>query len=1264
MSFSPSRGASAASSSPSLDPTERLPADLISRFAATLAPDQSPDVESLTRSALDLAKIIQTRAAELQTPAERRQQAELDRMLQHPEDKTTLTQMTDQVFRTQSAVRSVDQMIHILDVQGIPRFFSQMDRALLRGFQSFGSYLPGVAVPLVKEKMRKETANVILPAEPTLLGEHLSARRAEGIRMNLNFLGEALLGEKEAQHRLEKYLAALQRPEIEVVSVKISTLYSQISPLARESTLRVLGDRLELLYRAAARYTYQPQSGPETTKFVYLDMEEYRDMSLTSAAFMRTLERPGLEHVRAGIALQAYVPDSFRVQQELTEWAKHRIAAGKSPITVRIVKGANMEMERVEASLRGWPQAPYKTKLETDANYKRMLLYGLLPENFAAVRLGIASHNLFEVAFALVLASMRGVLEQVQFEMLEGMANHQRRALHELSRNLLLYAPACSDQDFTSAIGYLVRRLDENTGPDNFLRHAFKITVDSPAWKKLEDLFRQSAADVDVVSHSPRRSQDRNASPLQPAPPRSWREFVNEPDTDFSLVQNGTWGEAILSSWSERCDSHATFIPITIAGRDEEGRGEAVDSFDPSRPGVIAARYRSADAEQLRTAAATAVSDPDGWGSLDAHTRYDILRRTAQELRRRRGDLLGAAAADAGKTLMESDPEVSEAIDFVEFYARTALDLIQGSYDTTTWNGRGFRSRGSGAVVVISPWNFPIAIPCGGIAAALAAGNTVILKPASDTVLPARILCECFWDAGVPRTALQFVPCSGRSAGEHLLTQPGLKSVILTGGTSTAQQMLAANPELNLNAETGGKNATIVTALSDHDLAIKNVLHSAFSHAGQKCSATSLLLLEEEVYNDPRFRASLLDAVMSMEVGSVWEPHTKMGPLIRPPSGALLRGLKELESGESWALMPKNLHRNPCLFTPGIKWGVQRGSFTHLTELFGPVLGVMQFKKLSEAIDLVHQTGYGLTSGLESLDDREQQLWSGNLRAGNLYINRPTTGAIVLRQPFGGLGKSAFGPGIKAGGPNYVAPLMNHPTLSDAVASTSSAESVSSSNLQLGLLADFLQQWEQHPSAEAVALKKLLTPAEWQTLELVVKDYDAFAQSEIRGSHDTLRLIGQDNLRRYLPLTHVRLRVCSSDAPLDIIARLLGAIAAGGRAVVSSMPGEHRELLAHLEELTHVWAGAIEFIEETDEQLIQAIERRQVDRLRYARPENVPRSVRSAADREFIFVAAAPVSPCGRIELLHYVQEQSLCVDYHRYGNLGVRSQEARAEPL
>ena len=515
--------------------------------------------------------------------------------------------------------------------------------------------------------------------------------------MNVNLLGESLLGEEEAQRRLEAYLGALQMPEIECVSIKISTLYSQISPIARSSTIKTIANRLELLYRAAARHQFVKLDGTSVSKFVYLDMEEYRDMSLTSKVFMMTLDRPGMEQVRAGIALQAYIPDSFMVQQQLTEWAKQRLAKGGAPVTIRIVKGANMEMERVEASLRGWPQAPYKVKIDTDANYKRMVRFGLQPQNIAAVRLGIASHNLFEVAFSLLLATKAGALEHVQFEMLEGMANHQRRALRELVDNLLLYAPACKHEDFIHAIGYLVRRMDENTGPDNFLRHAFKIEVDSPDWRQLEKLFMDSVARMDEAASAPNRVQDRRQPPEQTPAPENGRYLVNEADTDFSLPQHAEWAQSIVATWQPKCDSHATEIACAISGADEAGEGATFESLDPSRPDVIVAKYRQASERQLRRCVDVAHQDPTQWRAMSPSDRYTLLRRVAQELRVRRADLIGAALADGGKTVMESDPEVSEAIDFVEFYAKTAIELQAD---------KRLDAKPRGIVVVISPGTF------------------------------------------------------------------------------------------------------------------------------------------------------------------------------------------------------------------------------------------------------------------------------------------------------------------------------------------------------------------------------------------------------------------------------------------------------------------------------------------------------------------------------------------------------------------------------
>ncbi|MGA0041381.1 MAG: bifunctional proline dehydrogenase/L-glutamate gamma-semialdehyde dehydrogenase, partial [Pirellulales bacterium] len=709
---------------------------------------------------------------------------------------------------------------------------------------------------------------------------------------------------------------------------------SPIMPIAGEQTLTRLCDRLERLYRAAGAATFTTADGRQVPKLLYLDMEEYRDLSLTAEAFMRTLSRPGLAGTHAGIALQAYVPDSLTWLKKIAAWSKSRVADGGVAVTVRIVKGANMEMERIDAALHGWPLATYDAKLATDASYKEMLAYALEPEHRTTLRVGVASHNLFDVAYGLVLAEHRQAGDRVQFEMLEGMANHQRRALLAHTNRLLLYAPACRKEDFLNAIGYLIRRLDENTGPENFLSHAFRLEVGSAEWQLLEQGFRQSLATEE--SHTPNRTQNRTTEQFPaPSPEQPWYALANEPDTDWSLADNASWAASIAgrdpSEFADRT------VPVVVAGQSPAGLASR-PCHDPSRPGSTLCQHRVATEREVDDAVACAVADPDGWRNLSVDARSDVLGRVAQHFRQSRGNLLRLAMLEGGKLLAEADPEVSEAIDFVEFYRATARSFFKLP---------SVSARGCGTVVVVPPWNFPIAIPGGGIAASLAAGNTVILKPASDAVLTAHAVCECFWNAGVSRRTLQFLPCSGSGPGQRLVAHPHVSAVILTGGTATALTMLKHTPHLRLSAETGGKNASIVTAMSDRELAIKHVVHSAFSHSGQKCSATSLLLLEGEVYDDPAFERMLCDAVTSLHVGSAADLHTRVTPLIRPPAGDLATGLTTLEPGERWAVRPQQQGDHLQLWSPGVKYGVRPGSLAHTTEFFGPLLGVMRYEQLS-----------------------------------------------------------------------------------------------------------------------------------------------------------------------------------------------------------------------------------------------------------------------------------------------------------------------------
>jgi RHH-type proline utilization regulon transcriptional repressor/proline dehydrogenase/delta 1-pyrroline-5-carboxylate dehydrogenase len=378
--------------------------------------------------------------------------------------------------------------------------------------------------------------------------------------------------------------------------------------------------------------------------------------------------------------------------------------------------------------------------------------------------------------------------------------------------------------------------------------------------------------------------------------------------------------------------------------------------------------------------------------------------------------------------------------------------------------------------------------------------------------------------------------------------------------------------------------------------------------------------------------------------------------------------LKELEPGEEWAVMPRlHVEGNPHLVSPGVKWGVRPNSVTHCTEFFGPVLGVMEARDLDDAIDLVNATGYGLTSGLESLDDREQCRWQEQIRAGNLYINRSTTGAVVLRQPFGGMGKSAVGPGIKAGGPNYVAPLMQFRDLSpDSVSPPQpTAWRISSTDKhRLELLAELYSQLRERIDT------KNQSPFATDELERIVhpiESYQHWATEEFHASHDHFRLLGEDNFRRYRPIDQLRIRVHADDTVFEVFSRAAAARAAGCRTTVSSPPelaGDAKEAVQLLDSLTDSWGAAIEFVTESDEQLCELVRSQATDRVRYGAPSRVPLAVRQAAAESLQYIADTPPIAHGRVELLWYFQEQSLSSVYHRYGNLGARIGEPRDEPM
>ena len=838
-----------------------------------------------------------------------------------------------------------------------------------------------------------------------------------------------------------------------------------------------------------------------------------------------------------------------------------------------------------------------------------MVTYACESMRAQAVHVGIASHNIFDIAYALILRAENGVEKEVSFEMLEGMSDHVRRVVQRLAGDMLLYCAVATRKDFQHAIAYLIRRLDENTGIENFLAHSFGLKVGSAIWESQAALFSEACDTMERVSTAPRRTQNRQELPHhlpKDAP------FDNEPDTDFSLPANRAWGNHIITTWKDK--RHGT-VPIVINGREivrEDGAG-----YDPSQIATPHYHYTLATAEEVSEALETA----QGGAFLES------IQMAAQKLREHRADLIGAMIADGGKAITEADVEVSEAIDFCEYYLRSYEVLT--AFADISWKPKG-------TILVAPPWNFPVAIPTGGIIAALVTGNAVIFKPAPESILAGWVLVNILWEAGIPKSALQFISCVDDPVGSDLIKDPRINAVILTGASATARLFLKLRPGLDLFAETGGKNALIITALADRDLAIKELIRSAFGHNGQKCSAASLGILEAEVYDDPHFRSQLRDAVASLHVGASWDVASTITPIIREPGKDLHRALTTLEDGEEWLLEPKQIEGN--LWSPGIKLGVRKGSYTHQTEFFGPVLALLRAENIYDAIRIANGTAYGLTSGIQSLDPREQQLWEKSIIAGNCYINRGTTGAIVRRQAFGGCKNSVYGHGSKAGGPNYLVQCMR-------------AE-------QVGL------PKERHAIGFWVNnLTRILEKVELSAEELgmwyaSISSY-AFWWNRFSKGADKSKLVGQDNFHKYHSHKKTVFRIDPEDCPLDYL-RVIAAALTCETPLAISWDTEAKKVASQINWQAQLPIFSITY--ESEEAFIARINPEKIKRLRIIHKPSAA-LVQAAADVA-CYIDDAPVLANGRIELLHYLREVSVSADYHRYGNLGLREHEIRKPVL
>jgi len=1104
---------------------------MTSKSQALLKEIQGVSLSEQERSDLtvELATYLLEESRGCRSRKEKKQEKWLGKMMADPDGRLFITQIVDLAFRSHTPQRVVRLLTQCMRRLHLPACLSIKERIHLLLFQSIAPLFPKIFLFFLQQHIKCRLAHVLLPNNKRKRKLFLKHCRAQNIRVNLNHIGEAILGEGEAEDRLQTYLKDLEDDEVDYISIKISTLYSQIQLTAFEASVEHLAHQLRRLYRAARPH-----------QFINLDMEEFRDLDLTLAVFKKVLSEPEFHHTSAGIVLQSYLPESYTKFQDLVAWARQRQGA---PIRIRLVKGANLAMETVESSVRGWPLAPFSHKWETDANFKRILHYALQHTEY--VHIGIASHNLFDIAYALILREETETKHAVEFEMLGGMAPAMSRAVLNVAEKLTLYCPQTESRHFQHAVSYLIRRLDENSGVHHFLRHFFHLRPGSFLWEQEVKKFRYACAHCHTLDTTSHRSLKKPTD--------------HEQDTDFSLETNRICLTDILTP--KTYDD----IPLVVGGKIMEG--ETREGLDPST-GICLYRYHIADHKHIDHAFRTATM----------HCPQNIWENVVQIMRQRRNLLIQAMLADGGKTIPEADAEVSEAIDFIRYYSK--LETRVGTP--------------KGIILVAPPWNFPAAIPTGGIVAALLTGNAVILKPAPETVLVGWEIAKIFWEGGVPKTALQFLPCDENLTGDYLISHPQLASVILTGATATAKHFLTLRPGIDLMAETGGKNAMIISSVCDRDLAIRDLISSAFSHGGQKCSACSLAILEEELYKDVQFLEQLKDATESLYVGSSWDSRTRIPPLIRSPGPELLRALTHLDAGESWLVKPRKIKDN--LWTPGIKLGVTQGSFFHQTECFGPVLGVMCAQNLEHALELANSTPYGLTSGLHSLDPQEQILWRQQIIAGNLYINRNIVGAVVGRQPFGGCKESSFGPGAKAGGPLYCHQLV---TIEDQP------------DKKRGVLPQSLVPF---------LLESKLNPQErvlWQSSVESYAYWNKFYQKPQEIGH----LVGQDNLYYMVPKKHITLRY-RGEPIVDLLRVIAACLIAGTPYTLSSSQ--------HL--------GLGEVIED--------------DIACFSRPGPI-RALSKEKSPKSSYVIESKVLSSGKFEMRHYLREISLSFDYHRYGYLG-----------
>jgi RHH-type transcriptional regulator, proline utilization regulon repressor / proline dehydrogenase / delta 1-pyrroline-5-carboxylate dehydrogenase len=890
--------------------------------------------------------------------------------------------------------------------------------------------VPWISAPVLRWNVSEMARQFIAGRNPHEVIATLRKRRTQRIGFTVDVLGEAVVSEAEADEYAAIYGDLLEKlarqtrdwtdplgkntelfPVVNL-SVKISALYSQISPAAPADAIAHLSTKLRPLLRRAR----------ELGAFINFDMESYALKNTTLELFKTILtEAEFKDWPHAGIVIQAYLRDSEGDLRDLIEWGRGR----GTRFAVRLVKGAYWDYETTKSGQNRSNPPVFLQKPESDANFEK--LTRVLFENNSVVTPAFGSHNVRSIAHAQAVADELGIdRSRFEFQLLYGMAGPIKRALVEMGYRVREYCPI---GELLPGMAYLVRRLLENTSNEGFLRAKFAENV--PAKELLRDpreLIKPAVAAIGLSAEASAKASDsgrlsesnhKNDASLSATAGHSFR---NAPLVSFIYKDSQDKMQSALREVRKRLgEKHPLYI-----GGEKIWSDNLTPSVNPAEPTEIVGYGTEAGVDEAERAVKAARAAFEKWRWTPVEERAQLLERAADILERRRYELSAVEVFEVGKPWSEADGDIREAIDFCRFYAQQIRRLGRPKLTQQVPGEESYHHYWPrGVAFVIAPWNFPIAILCGMASAGVVTGNAVIMKPSEQSIVCGAMLMQVFEEAGVPPGVLNFLSGHGSVIGAHLVDHKDVDLIAFTGSREVGLKIWESagitrpsQRELKrVICEMGGKNAMIVDADADLDETIMYSIYSAFGFQGQKCSALSRLILLEENYD--RVMERLIPAGASLRVGNPQEPGIMVGPVIDEP--AYRRILEYIEIGKKEATLAyqaKEVPPHGYFIPPTIFTDVKPNMRIAREEIFGPVLSVLKVRDLDEAIEVANGTDYALTGGFFSRSPDNIERVKARLEAGNLYINRSCTGAIVGRHPFGGFKMS--GSGTKAGGEDYL----------------------------------------------------------------------------------------------------------------------------------------------------------------------------------------------------------------------------------------------------